>query len=465
MAELLKGNGIRTDAFPALFTLIVGAIFGGSMVFVTPPFDVPEEGQHFFRCYQCSQGKVYAILNDVGVPGGDLPESLSDVSLAIHNKAKNEYDLRMSAEKIKRVLTFPIDRGRKHFAGFPSTGRFSPMPYLPAAVAMWVGRKAKCTALEELYFGRVGTLAGYLLLVAAAVWLMPIHKWTMSLVALMPMSIFLAASLSADALTIAFSLLSIAMILRLGLRSENADRRSLLWLGTVLVCLALVKQAYVLVALLFLMVPQAKFADRGQCWRIRTLMIALPIAVCVAWTYSARELCVPYRTCVDTHAQALWILANPWPFAQRVITRLTDGDVYAGIIATLGWGTIWVAKGVYPIYWTALLATAVLDGGQEEVQLSKTARAICAAVYAIVLTAIATLTFLCWQSVGEDVIHGVQSRYFPPLLPLLLVPLRGSAKLASSRFSRWLVPVAAIVTVLIGMGATWQAVIARFYWN
>jgi uncharacterized membrane protein len=432
---------------------------------VTPPFDVPEECQHFFRCYQFSQGIVYAEKNEKGVPGGDLPASLSQISLVIHNHAANEYDFHITQARIDKALGNPLDPVRKRFAGFPSTARFSPAPYLPAAVALWAGRRASLTALEELYIGRVGTLAGYLLAVVAAVWLTPVHKWLMALIALMPMSIFLAASLSADALTIAYSLLAIAMVLRLALQPDSLGRRDVWWLGGILLLVALAKPAYVFISLLFLIVPKDKFADRGQCWRARAWMIGLPIAVSIAWTLSSRELCVPYRDCVDVHGQMLWILANPWQFTQMVFLRLTDGYTYSGIIATLGWGTVWMDSNIYTIYWTALLVAAVLDGGQDEVRVPMRARAVSFGVYVVVLTVIATLTYLFWHGVGEDEIHGVQSRYFVPLLPLLLLPLRTTAGICSSRFSRWLVPALAMVAILTGVGGTWQAVIARFYWE
>ena len=102
-----------------------------------------------------------------------------------------------------------------------------------------------------LYMGRVANLIAYLLLAAAAVRLMPIQKWTMAMVALMPMSVYLAASLSADAMTIGLSLLVVALTLNLALGSERPDRRSLLALGFLLVLLALSKQAYLGLAVLF----------------------------------------------------------------------------------------------------------------------------------------------------------------------------------------------------------------------
>ncbi len=76
----------------------------------------------------------------------------------------------------------------------------------------------------------------------------------------------------------------------------------------------------------------------------------------------------------DVHAQTLWMLANPWSFVERVVARLTDGNLYAGIIATLGWGTIWIASSVYYLYWGGLIAAVVLDGSQDRLRLPISAR-------------------------------------------------------------------------------------------
>ncbi len=465
MAGLQTDKGFNVaDVLPAFFTLVVGAVFGGSMVFLTPPFHVPEEGQHFSRSYGLSQGMIYASRNGDSV-GGELPASLQEADDAAISHPQNEYAFRITLEKLKTALLFPLDPLRRSFCEFPVTARYSPAPYLPAAVAIWLGQRAGLTALEELYVGRVGTLVGYLLLVAAAVWLVPVHKWTLTLVALMPMSIFLAAAITADALSIAFALLAIAMILRLALRAESVDRRSLWWLGAVLLLVALAKPGYVLIALLFFLVPKDKFSDRRRCWWIRAWMVGLPLAISIIWVLSVRGLYVPLRPCVDMKAQACWMLANPWTYLKMMDTRINDPYLHLGIIAMLGWGTVHLAPAIYKVYWGGLLATAVLDGGQDEVRLPFLTRAVSVEVYFLVMAVIATLTYLTWHAVGERLMHGVQPRYCIPVLPLLLLPLRSSAKVASSRFSRRLVPAVAIVVVMIGVGATWQALIVRYYWH
>jgi len=66
--------------------LIVGFIFGVAILILTPPFQVPDEPQHFFRAFQLSEGRfrdlvVLAPDEKDGMRSGRygtmLPKSLS----------------------------------------------------------------------------------------------------------------------------------------------------------------------------------------------------------------------------------------------------------------------------------------------------------------------------------------------------------------------------------------------------
>ena len=67
---------------------------------------------------------------------------------------KNEYEFRMSVEKIEKRCPDSPRSGEADIYGFPVTVRYSPLSYLPAAAAHldWAMR-GTVTALEELYIG------------------------------------------------------------------------------------------------------------------------------------------------------------------------------------------------------------------------------------------------------------------------------------------------------------------------
>ena len=70
------------------------------------------------------------------------------------------------------------------------------LPYVPSALALVAGRLLHAPALVLLYRGRLANLAGYIALVWAALRLIPAGRMILLTVALMPMVIHQAASLS-----------------------------------------------------------------------------------------------------------------------------------------------------------------------------------------------------------------------------------------------------------------------------
>src|SRR4051794_40885305 len=57
---------------------IVGGISLLMLVFLIPPFQVPDEPQHFFRSYQLSTLELWSRVQD-GAAGADLPASLPEL--------------------------------------------------------------------------------------------------------------------------------------------------------------------------------------------------------------------------------------------------------------------------------------------------------------------------------------------------------------------------------------------------
>jgi uncharacterized membrane protein len=457
-----KAPATCPDWLPSFFLLVVGIVFGVSLVFLTPPFGVPDELAHYLRAYHCSQGKVYAEKRNDAV-GAVLPISLARVYTAIASEPLKDRELHISRQKLAEVARIPLDRGQTGFSSFANTALYSPVPYLPAAVAIRIGRLIHLTPLWLLYAGRVAMLIAYLVVVAGAVYLMPLQKWTMVLLGLMPMSMFLAASLSADTMTTALAYLAIGLLLHLILKAEKATLGQLLLLVSALVLLALAKQAYFGVAFLFLLVPRDKFSSSRQRWLATAGVIGLTLAANVAWAVSVRPLYVPIRPCVDPPGQVHWMLAHPLIYAKDVWYTIADSYRYSCVPGVLGWGTVFLPRSAYTIYWAALVATAVLDGSRPAPPLTIQTRAFSFCAYAAVLALATTCVYVTWHAVGDHYIHGVQARYFQPVLPLLLLPLRAPARWASSRFSRFLVPTGAIFISLLGLVLTWRAMVVHYY--
>jgi len=455
------------DHVPHRFVFLFGLLFGGTLVFLSPPYSAPDELAHFRRAYHCSQGKLYATKRD-GLTGDELPVSLTEAYSTISAQARRDADFEISWAKIERASGIPLDPQRQEFSGFPNTALYTPVPYLPQSAAIWLARHWELPPLWLLYVARIGNLIVYLLLAAAAVRFTPIQKWTLALVALIPMSVYLAASVSADAMTLGLALLVVALTLNLALGSEMPSRGRLLALGLVLLLLALSKQAYLGLGIMFFMIPGERFSTPRRRWLTAALLIGIPLAINAAWTYSLRGLYTPMRPFVDPPAQLRGIVEHPWSYLGTVfaaIFKVEDHALsdYSFMIGTFGWLGAHLPQWIRNTYWAALGATAVLDGG-EPLRLGIRAKAVALGAYLCTAVVMATFVYLSWEPVGIKNIEGIQPRYYLPIIPLALLLPRGGAKLAASRFSRMVVPSIAMSIAILAAGVTWWTLVKRYYW-
>ena len=90
------------------------------------------------------------------------------------------------------------------------------------------------------------------------------------------------------------------------------------------------------------------------------------------------------------------------------------------MIGVFGWLGPPLPHWIRDTYWAALGLTAVLDGGKP-LPLNLRAKAVAWAAYLFTFAVMATFVYLSWEAVGCQSIEGIQSRYFLPIIPLLLL--------------------------------------------
>ncbi len=219
--RLLRIPGSLPALQPCRVFLLLGLLSGLLLVLLTPPFQAPDEYSHFYRAYHISEGHLTARLFDHRV-GAELPKSLK--KLLMFNHLPFNTEARADAQLFRQALEIPLLKDDRTFVDFNNTALMSPLPYLPEATVIAIGRLAHTRPILLVYAGRLANLLTWVLLVFLAIRAAPAGKWLIAVLALMPMSIFLAASLSYDACTIGLAYLTTAFLLRIMLapRGEGA---------------------------------------------------------------------------------------------------------------------------------------------------------------------------------------------------------------------------------------------------
>jgi uncharacterized membrane protein len=410
---------------PETIFIVLGSIYGLIFIFLTPPFQVPDELAHFYRSFQVSEGTLIAKTQGALI-GGEIPLSLITTASKLTRQNPRHPD-QQDIEAILSVMSLPINKSKKAFAHFPGGAQYSPIPYLPQALALNIGNIFGLSPIMCLYLGRFSNLLIWLVLVYIGIKTIPVSKWPLLLLALTPMSLFQAGSMSVDAFTNGIVFLFIATILSYAFEAtENTDhiKSSLFVLFVLSLLLTLSKSQYAPVLLLVLLVSKKRFYSSSTRITYLGLFFLLNAIVFFGWAYLAKELWASPNEPVSPHEQLLYILGNPIEYS-RVLMRtfITYYQFYLhSFIGILGWLDTPLPRHVVLLYLAVLLLFSLSDNHDHICMSLNNKIVVFTALVANVLL-ICTALYLSWNTVGKSVLDGIQGRYFIPLSPLIALLL------------------------------------------
>lgn len=384
---------MRRVVSPRLFAA-AALLLGLTYVFVTPPFAVPDEDNHFWRALAVGHGHLLATR---GLDSMPMPKAVEDFTWVIERTTPEQ----SLAAKLRTAAAIPHDGriGRPiRFAEW-----YSPFPY--AATALVAALPVRPVIV--FYGGRIANLLLAVLLIALAMRAAPRYAGVIAAAALLPMSLYEFASLSADAATIALAWLFTALLL-------SPPRRTSL-VALVGFTSGLCKPAYFLIVLLVFAMPLR--------WRQRMAIVAatlagtlLSFAAASRGAYNARR-----GLPVDAGAQVRCIASDPMHFAHVMLHDLaTNGRFYIEeMIGRFGPNALKLSPVVITLEILLLLAVAFTCGAALRARVRITALAIVAMTVAGILLS----QYLIWSVVCGDALEGVQGRYFLEILPLFLAAI------------------------------------------
>jgi uncharacterized membrane protein len=443
------------------FTVIT-LVFGLALLVATPPFQTPDEYAHFYRAYDVSEGHVTGNRAEGGW-GAWLPSSLTDLADSVSRDLPHNPDNKQDPEAIIRQFNKPLAPETRAFTDFRGTSLYSPIPYIPQALGIAYGRAAGCSPILLTYLGRLTNLLLYIVLTGLAIRLMPIGKRVLTIVALTPMVLSQAASLSTDASTYALAFVVTAAFLRAAFDHDaKLHGRDLLALGVLCAILLLCKPAYVALTFLYFAIPLWKVGSLRDYVVRGVLVVAAVSLPAAAWTMWAQDHYLPYQIydTVRPGDQLALVLSRPWDYLRVMLWTYGVNLTWFTwtFIGVLGWLDIFLQPWVYFSFAVVLPFVGLTDGNRH-IALSTPARLLFAAVVSVTCTIVLTTMYFTWTPLGARIIEGVQGRYFIPVAPLLLLLLH-------NRRIRPLGEVGSLVLwsyLCLVLTATVIAVVARFY--
>jgi uncharacterized membrane protein/Tfp pilus assembly protein PilF len=447
---------------PEWVFLLLALPFGVALVVLTAPFESPDEESHLRRAFELSEGHVVAI-KEGNYTGDFLPRSLQTL-FERFVPIRSRPESKTSARDILDAAAIRIDSGERTFVRFSNTAIHSPLPYLPQTLAIFVARQISSSVLFCFYAGRLANLLAALTVMFLAIRRTPIAPWGFAALALTPMTMAMAASLSPDAFTNAISFLLIAQMLNCAAGPEQlVSNRSLAMTAICGAALGLAKQAYFLIPLAYLIIPVAKMGN----WRRYVIGFAVVVGATFtalgSWALVVRSIYSPADPDfgMDPAQQIQLMRSDPLEFLRTIVRT----GVYARHYAEEYFGWLGLIDLRLPTWvYIAEIALLVAAFVGSTTRPTRRQALVAAAVAVLVSFTVLVVIHITWDAVGSDSIY-IRGRYFipaGPLVGLVVCRLGGLLPLAARKLSP-AVPALVVVTVPIVLGTTLDSLYSRYF--
>ena len=401
-----------------IFLISILLTFGIPMVLLIPPGAGYDEEDHLVRVWEISglsfipgemspkQLKYPIIFRDLayrqqasaGIIDANFWQTYAGVSLDEHGYVRREINT-------KSV--------------------YSPALFLPQSITMrYFGRIADLPALPVFYLTRFAGLLSYLFLVWLAIRIIPFGKWLLLILAVSPMALFQATTLTADTISNGIGFLFIAGSLNLA-QFEEIDWKKTGKLLLLVFLLLLTKLNVIFLILLpFVLISPSRYRQRWIYLFIFVISVILFIVEVAAWNVIAtRNIDALLANDANVPAQLQHILRHPLHFLWTIMEDfIINGSSYLETWIN-GYGYYyWTPPQIVSICFLLSLGSVLLISTTTE-GVDKRFNILFIVVFVLGYLATMVLMYLTFTPVGSDKILGPQGRYFIPSAMLLFLAL------------------------------------------
>lgn len=404
----------------AACVFLLGLLF----CFATAPLQAPDESDYFLRSYTISQGHFDAQY-ERGYP--------RDVRLL--------YDS-FPAYQNHKVL---YEKGELAPAGFVKyqqglvsstqledlheTYQFSVLPFVPQALGMLAARLLGFAALGQMYAGRLANLLCYVVLCYFTFKNCDKYRGVFFAFALLPLSLFIAASLSRDGILMGLCLYVVSFFCK-----KEIHTRDVVLAGLATLYATHIKPMNIVLAFVLLLIPEPRWKTKLHPWASVGAMVAAGLLL--YWLLGsvmydpAGPLVSGYPpqaewprggggTATNAAGQLALVFSNLPRFAAVTLLTLYEHAGFLFELGIFGW-TDMALPLVGGLSVLSLSASSALGIQQKDDSKNTT---VVALALAAVLYACAVLAgmYVAETDVGSIRINALQARYFLPCFLMLFM--------------------------------------------
>ena len=442
---------------------MIGTLFGLLLMVATPPFQSPDEQNHYARAYHVSNGGLMGVTQD-NLLGVIIPPNLIDLYFGAIKTEAGEIaghpDIKFPLHKFKQGFSFKINTTDSQFMLAPNTASYPFTFYLPHAIGIALGKTVLYSELGIFYSGRLFGLIFYLL----SGWIIlnnssKPHQEIFFTCLLLPMPLFLAAMYTADTVSTLIAYFAITYYLTLRQEAIPINEKNLWKILLIAFCIGLIKPVYVFLSALIFLLPFSSQLSNLKNILIRIGVIAISLIGVVTVTLLGKGSQVTMRSDVDPNIQLAEFLHHPFKFILLSGTYFFDWmpDYYTGVIGVLG-----VLDTILPGYayylGLALMLFLILQKNPEEKTFLWRELGLLSLAFVSCILATLLFLFITWSPTKAWIIEGFQGRYLLPILPIILIVFRSLIGMNIRCSKAWLIGGVFLLQVI-----TIYTVINRYY--
>ncbi len=435
--------------------ILIALIWGIVMVFIVPPFQVPDEFAHYYRAASIADGHIFCQNGQLLVPEDrvDLGVELNSASIPFNYDAK--YDPQLAKDYSDEESTADTTANpvlcKSNFLGyaFPSAGIF-------------LGQTLGLNELEGFYIGRIFSLVLAVILTALAIKFIPFGKHVVFVLGLLPMTIFLYASYNYDAIIIPALLLFVAYVLFLLDRKQKLRVIDLVVLGLLTFLISSLKMGYQPI-LLLLVLFYPKIYWNKKWYFIAFLVGALLLCALPFLTFTGSLATETFNNGVVPGDQVSYILHNPFTYFKILVSSSVHSLSYylQGFIGILGWLDYKLGWYVYLLVLLAGYLFIMIE--KKKVDLTAIQRALMLVAFGIIYVLILTSMYAYSTPVGYYGVLGVQGRYFiGAALPAILAVKDFNFAFYFNKYRKYII-YGLVLVLLITIASTIRSTLLRYY--
>ncbi len=382
--EKLRGVFCNIINRPEVLFLVFGFVFGVLFLFLTPPFQVPDEQAHLHRAIETANGIFY----------NKIPPSYSRYDAIIENM--DEYK-KFSSKYTKK---------------FHQVSGYSSIMYLSSSLGVKTGALFQ-NAYLMFYLARFFNLLSWLILIYFAIRITPVFKWQFAIFALLPMSIYEGMSVSADSFVNSFLFLFFAYMFKLVFENkENLKNYQIVIYAFMILISSFLKGCLIYPAfLIFLLKDKRKYLIGG-------ITILFGILIGGLWA-SHNYVMVSPDVNPELNKEILYTF--PVKVLFLIFKSLILNSLYwlKGVIGILGNLDVRFPLFIYSIISIIYFLSFFLIPVERKICMRYRAYSLILILLFFII--VCTALFCTWTPAGFPKIGGFQGRYLISIFPLFFL--------------------------------------------